>query len=80
MVIVDKAVISKVESIACGVFGAVIGGQLQVTLLAGPPTEGFSPATLIGALGGGIAMLLTLSAFRKAIGPLKPKKKKRQAR
>jgi len=74
--IVDKAAMSKVETIGIGIFGAEIGGQLQVTLAALAPATDFQPATLLGAAAGGVAMLLLLGLFRGAIGPVKPSRKK----
>ena len=78
----DKAFMTKVESIGSGMFGAVIGAQLQVTLgtVAAAVDTGFHPVTLIGAFIGGVAMLLLLGLFRKAVGPMKPTRKKRPAR
>jgi hypothetical protein len=78
----DKAFMTKVESIGSGMFGAVIGAQLQVTLVTTaavvPVDTGFHAVTLIGALGGGVAMLLLLGLFRKAVGPMKPTRKKQR--
>lgn len=77
----DKAFMTKVESIASGMFGAAIGGQLQVTFSAAVvPPASVQVATLLGALVGSVAMMLLLAAFRGAIGPLKPTRAKRSAR
>jgi hypothetical protein len=78
--IADKAFMSKVETIGCGMFGAVIGAQVQITMSGAALSPDFQPAMLIGALGGGIGMLAVLGVFRKAIGPMKPGRKKRSAR
>jgi uncharacterized membrane protein YeaQ/YmgE (transglycosylase-associated protein family) len=72
----DKAFMSKVETIGAGIFGASIGGQVQLNFTDVAAGAGFQPATLAGALAGGIAMLVVLTAFRKAVGPLKTGKKK----
>lgn len=77
--VADKAFVSKVETVAAGMFGASIGGGVQATMIAVPLTADFQPATLLGALAGGIGMLVLLGIFRKAVGPLKPAKKKPRA-
>ena len=78
MGIADKAFISKAETYGAAIFGANIGGQLQVTLFqaVAPAPAGFQSATLLGAFAGAVAMLFVLAAFRKAVGPMKSGKKK----
>ena len=76
LTVADKAFASKAETIAAGTFGASIGGGLQVTLAASAAAEGFQRATLVGAIVGGVAMLVLLGVFRKAVGPMRAGKKK----
>ena len=76
MGIADKAFTSKAETFGAAIFGAFIGGQLQVTLVNAAAPDGFQPATIMGALAGAIAMLTVLAVFRKAVGPMKSGKKK----
>ena len=76
--IADKTFISKAETFGAAIFGANIGGQLQVTLFhaVAPAPDGFQSATLVGALAGAVAMLFVLAVFRKAVGPMRSGKKK----
>ena len=78
--IADKAFMSKAETFGAAIFGACIGGQLQVTLFQAAARDGFQPATMLGALAGAIALLAVLAVFRKAVGPMKSGKKKPRPR
>jgi uncharacterized membrane protein YeaQ/YmgE (transglycosylase-associated protein family) len=68
--------ITRIEEVLVGVFGAFIGGEFVSAML----NSGTAPTTvtaggLFNAVGGAIAMLLLLTLMRRAVGPMRSRKK-----
>ena len=67
-----RGLVPRLEEVAVGVFGAFLGGEFLVTMVAGPaPGGAFRMAALVSALAGALVMLTVLKMMRKAVGPLR---------
>ncbi len=70
----DKGKVYRIESVLVGVFGAFVGGDFLVAMLFGP-AAGLGVGLGMAVLGA-VVMLTLLSAMRRAVGPLRPAKKR----
>ena len=62
----------RLEEVAVGMFGAVIGAEVLPNLFAsGAPPSGISPVGIVAALVGAVLLLALLKVMRKAVGPLR---------
>src|SRR6478609_7036211 len=62
--------VQKLEEVAVGMFGAVIGAEvLQNVFTSGAPATGVTPVGLFAAVGGAVLLLAVLKVMRKAVGP-----------
>ena len=70
--------VQRIETLAVGMFGAVIGGDLVASLFAaaGAP-ETFRMSSLLLAGTGAAVMLGLLALMRRSVGPLKPHRLRR---
>lgn len=76
----DKSKVFRIESVLVGVFGAFVGGDFLVAMLWGPKAGGVSAAGLAMAVAGAVVLLALLSVMRRAVGPLRPAKKRTTTR
>jgi uncharacterized membrane protein YeaQ/YmgE (transglycosylase-associated protein family) len=82
----DKDKVHIIETIAIGIFGAVIGGDLVGPMLTGGAPAAaaaagtFRVSSLAYAIGGTVAMLFLLSMMRRSVGPMRPHKERSQKR
>lgn len=70
----DKGHVYRIESVLVGVFGAFVGGDFLVAMLFGP-AAGMGVGLGMAVLGA-VVMLALLSVMRRAVGPLRPAKKR----
>ena len=73
--------VERVESAAVGVFGAFLGGEFVPAFVLKKETigTGVNVATVSMAVAGAIVGLLLLGWMRRAVGPMKARKKKVRA-
>jgi len=79
----DKTPIHRIESFAVGVFGAFAGGELLFNAIGRPGGGAPGQASMIStmlAIGVCVGMLLLLSFFRGAVGPLRSGKSRQRER
>lgn len=76
----DKSKVFRIESVLVGVFGAFVGGDFLVAMLWGPKAGGVSAVGLAMAVAGAIVLLALLSVMRRAVGPMRPAKKRATTR
>lgn len=76
----DKSKVFRIESVLVGIFGAFIGGDFLVAMLWGPKAGGVGAAGLAMAVVGAVVMLALLSVMRRAVGPMRPAKKRAPGR
>ena len=76
-VIPTPGLVMRIENVLVGVFGAFIGGEFLASLLAGPGAEGLRGTSLALALVTAAAMMALLAWMRRAVGPLRPHKRKK---
>jgi uncharacterized membrane protein YeaQ/YmgE (transglycosylase-associated protein family) len=70
--------VTRIETVLVGVFGAFIGGEFVAHYVgASTPTSGFTASAFLLAVGGAIALLALLGVMRKAVGPMRPHKRKK---
>jgi uncharacterized membrane protein YeaQ/YmgE (transglycosylase-associated protein family) len=62
----------RLEEVAVGMFGAVIGAEvLQNVFTSGPAATGITPVGLFAAVVGAVLLLAVLKVMRKAVGPMR---------
>lgn len=76
----DKSTVFRIESVLVGIFGAFVGGDFLVAMLWGPKAGGVSAVGLAMAVVGAVVMLALLSVMRRAVGPMRPAKKRASTR
>lgn len=76
----DKSKVLRIESVLVGIFGAFVGGDFLVAMLWGPKAGGISAVGLAMAVAGAVVMLALLSVMRRAVGPMRPAKKRATTR
>lgn len=76
----DKGNVHRIEAVLVGVFGAFVGGDFLVAMLWAPAAGGFSATGLAMAVVGAVVMLALLSVMRRAVGPMRPAKKRAATR
>lgn len=76
----DKSKVFLIESVLVGIFGAFVGGDFLVAMLWGPKAGGVSAVGLAMAVVGAVVMLVLLSLMRRAVGPVRPAKKRASTR
>lgn len=64
----------RIEEILVGIFGAFIGGDFLLAMLAGPAATESGVAAAFGAIGGAVVLLALLALMRRKVGPLRPGK------
>lgn len=75
----SQGLVQRTETLAVGVFGAVLGGDFLASLLAGAAADdAFHGSSLLLAGGGAALMLGLLVAMRRSAGPLKPHRLRRR--
>ena len=68
--------VTRIEEVLVGVFGAFVGGEFVTAMLnSGKEQPNFTMGGLLNAIGGAIAVILLLTAMRRAVGPLRSRKK-----
>lgn len=72
----DKSKVFRIESVLVGVFGAFVGGDFLVAMLWGPTAAGVTAVGFAMAVVGAVVMLVLLSVMRRAVGPMRPAKKR----
>ncbi|CAA9434179.1 MAG: hypothetical protein AVDCRST_MAG51-2804 [uncultured Ramlibacter sp.] len=75
--VLDGATLTgKLENVAAGAFGAVLGGDVVAAAITGVKLNEavFSLPSLIAAVACAIATVLLLGVMRKAVGPLRSSK------
>ena len=75
----EKDFVKRVESVAVGIFGAFIGGEFipSVFMQAAPKGAGLALPAITLAIVCSVAGVLLLRLMQKAVGPLKPGKKRK---
>jgi len=64
--------VQRLEEVAVGMFGAVIGAEVLPNVFASAvPASGISPVGIVAALVGAVLLLALLKVMRKAVGPLR---------
>lgn len=72
----DRTIV--IENVLVGVFGAYIGGDFVAVMVNGRLlNHDFSAASLGYAATGAVVSLLLLRLMRRAVGPLRPTKKRK---
>lgn len=68
--------ITRIEEVLVGVFGAFIGGEFITAMLnSGKAPTTFTMGALLNAVGGAIALIVLLTLMRRAVGPMRSRKK-----
>ena len=68
--------VTRIEEVLVGVFGAFIGGEFVTAMLnSGKAQTTFTVGGLVNAVAGAIALLLVLVLMRRAVGPMRSRKK-----
>ena len=72
----SKTKAMRIEEVLVGVFGAFIGGEFVTAMLnSGKEQTAFTALGLFNAVAVAVALLLLLSVMRRAVGPMKSRKK-----
>jgi uncharacterized membrane protein YeaQ/YmgE (transglycosylase-associated protein family) len=72
----SKTKVTRIEEVLVGVFGAFIGGEFVTAMLnSGKEQPNFTMGGLVNAIGGAIALILLLTVMRRAVGPMRSRKK-----
>jgi uncharacterized membrane protein YeaQ/YmgE (transglycosylase-associated protein family) len=78
LVMPAQGLVTRIETIVVGVFGAFIGGEfIAHSLGASTPASGFTGAALMLAVGGAVGLEALLAVMRRAVGPMRPHKRKK---
>ena len=68
----SKGVVQRLEEVAVGIFGAVVGAEITKALfLGGTPETGVGAVGVVTAIGGAVLFLSLLKVMRGAVGPLR---------
>lgn len=71
--------VRRIETLAVGMFGAVIGGDFMAAMLAGGKDEqALRASSVLLAVVGAAVMLGLLALTRRSVGPLKPHRLRRR--
>ena len=72
---VSTGKVQRLEEVAVGAFGAVIGAESVAALFQGDkPVPGITGMGIAGAFGGAVVLLALLRMMRGAVGPMRSRK------